>query len=286
MAADRAVSATSVRFVQGMLPEIERKLSVEDRTEAYITRDQIAEHTGLAATAVLPKYYPKQLAETGIVRMTRQGRFGLVETEDGEWRGHSSGWIADTSAYTPTDIPQLELETEDYVLDFDRRAIVRGLLPTTNHWAKNINPHRLILALIHHVGIRRVKLDAKTAAEILGACRATGWRVLQQLKELGFYEDGWVDYGLLLVDPQAILADAQHTEQVRLAKVRRWSVFTRAGREIQGYARQWIEIWRTLSEEDVRPVFWRGMSNGMTRAVDYVRQVFERDALLEPRIEI
>lgn len=286
IAADRAVSTTSVRFVQGMLPEIERKLSVEDRTDAYINREQSAEHTGLPATHILPTYYPKQLAETGIIRMSRQGEFGLVETEDGQWRGKSSGWVADPDAYTPTDIPVLELESEEYILDIEPHLLVAAMAPTTDQWAKNAEAHRLILALIHHVGLKRVKLTARQAGEILARDRVTGWRVLRRLEKLGLYTDGWVDYGVLMVSPDFARADKEHEAKVEKAKLIRWSVFTREGWETKGYATQWVAIKETLAQEDVRPEFWAGLSGTFVNALRYVRDVLAQPYSTGRRIEI
>ena len=285
IAADRAVSTTSVRFVQGILPEIERKLSVGDRTEAYITREQIAEHTGLSATHVIPEHYPRQLTEVGIVRMSRQGEFGLVETDDGQWRGKSSGWVADPAAYTPRDIPALELEAEEYILDVDQQAAVASLAPTTANWAKNPEAHRLVLALVHHVGLKRVKLTAKLAGQILGKTTCTGWRVIKRLEKLGLYVKGWVDYATLLVDASFVVADEEHVERVATGKLVRWSVFTREGWETRGYTKQWQDMLGGLGS-GVREEYREGLSNGFTRALRYVRDVLAQPNSTGRRVEI
>lgn len=271
IAADRAVSTTSVRFVQGMLPEIERKLSVEDRTDAYINREQSAEHTSLSATHILPEYYPRQLAEVGVVQLSRKGEYGMVETSDGQWRGKSSGWVADQDAYTPKDIPALDLEAEDYVLDVDQQAAVACLAPTTTDWAKNPEAHRLVLALIHHTGLRRVKLTAKQAGQILGKTACTGWRVLRRLEQLGMYVKGWVDYAQLLVDAGAALVEKDHAAKVATGKLVRWSVFTKEGWAHRDTAKQWRDMLPTLGE--VREEYRDGVGGTFVRALKYVRDV-------------
>lgn len=273
IAADRSVSTTTVRFVQGVAPEIEQKLSVGERTEAHISRDQISEHTGLSSSSVLPEYYPRQADEVGVIRRVRKGRFGLVELAKNVWRGEATSWTLDWDAYTPKDIPVLALETEDFWVDVDREAVLAALAPTASTWARQAEAHRFVLALIHHAGLRRVKVDAKVVTEVLGTSRSTAYRLLKRLEELGLLADGWMDIQHLVMDASAVQADPEHAESVRLAKVRRWSVFTREGWEVQGYARQALAFRQTVAEDDVRPEFWGRLGGGLTKAVDYLREV-------------
>lgn len=276
IAADRAVSTTSVRFVQGLVPEIERKMAQGDRESAYISRDQIAEHTGLDASKSIQVYYPRQAAEVGIIHMARKGKYGLVPLDDGNWRGQASGWTADMDAYTPTDIPRMKLETEPLWGDIDRAAVKTALGPTTSTWAKEPEAHRLVLALIHHAGLKRVRLDARTAAEILGKSRVTGWRVLKRLEALGLYLDGWVDISSLLIDRTLVTPHEGHQEVVDAAKLRRWSVFTKEGWAARSMTKQWIRDLPTLRREEVRREHWDGLSGTFLRALAYVRDVLDQ----------
>lgn len=273
IAADRSVSTATVRFVQGLAPEIEHKLSVGDRDAAYISRDQVAEHTGLSASAILPTYYPRQLEEVGVIRQARKGRFGLVEVAKNFWRGQATGWTLDWDAYTPKDIPALELETEEFWSDTDPEAILKALAPTASTWAGETEAHRLVLALIHHVGLVRVKLDAKTVATVLGKSRSTASRLLKRLEAMDLLVDGWMDIQHLLVDASAVAVDEKHAETVERAKIRRWSVFTKEGWEIQGFARQWRESRRTMDTTGVRQEYLDRLGGSIAKAVEYVREV-------------
>lgn len=279
MSADLSVSTTTVRFVQGTTPEIEQKLSVGDRDAANISREQLAEYTALDASSILPVYYPRQLAEVGIIVMSTKGEYGLVETSNGGFRGNATGWVLDWDAYEPRDIPELALETEEYLVDVDMQALAVSMLPTTSDWAKEAEAHRLVLALLHHAGLRRVKLTSALAAQILGKSRVTGWRVLRRLEKLGFLVDGWVDISPLLVDPTVVYTDPGHEEAVERAKTVRWSVFTREGWDV----RQMVRLAKVTYPElaaagGVRPEYaklFTGERFSFSRTLQHFRRFME-----------
>jgi hypothetical protein len=273
------VSTTSVRIVQGLAPRIEQKLSVGDhRIEAYINRDEAAECTGLDSTSILSTYYARQLAEVGIVVRTTKGEFGLVETASGTHRGQATGWALDWDAYTPGDIPELELETEEYLVDVDMQAALAGLAPTTSDWAKEAEAHRLVLALIHHAGLRRVKLTSALAARVLGKSRITGWRLLKRLEKLGFLVDGWLDISALLVDATAVMPHPAHEEAVERRRTVHWSVFTREGWDVRQMVRQAEKSYPELAVAGVLPEYaalFTAKRYSFSRTLQYFRRFME-----------
>lgn len=238
--ADHAVTTLVGRFVQGIAPLIGRALAV-GHPEAFLSREQIAEATGLCATYVIPSAYPQQLAQAGVVTMSSQGEFALVEREDGSYRGNACGWVMDWDAYTPTAIPELELVTEPYLIDIDHDAVAAAMAPGAHPWAKETRAHRLAMALLHHADLTRVRLTPQEAAKVLGRSRVTGWRALKDLERLELAApdgDGWwVDLSVLFYDPAMTYPDPLLAPRSEDAKLLREAVFTTKGWEVVSVAR-------------------------------------------------
>lgn len=292
ISADRSVSTSSVRFVHGMVPAVQALLDMgEHRTQAYISRDAAGEATGLEPSKILSTYYPRQLAEVGIVHLSQRGRYGMVPVSEGKWRGEASRWVLDEDGYTPKDIPVIELETEPYRRDTDVKAIIAAMSPTNAVWAKEPEAYRLAMALLHHAGLNRVKVTPQQAGEILGRSRVTGWRTLRKLVNLGgwpLYADGWVDFSTLFYDANLVWADEALVERAKAAETVRWSVFTKAGWEVRDMAKQWRAMLPTLPRlEEVNPVFIENVGHRrMAVTVRYVRMLFEQPFATGRPVEI
>jgi hypothetical protein len=283
ISADRSVSTSSLRLAHGMIPAVEEKLAFHD--EAFLPQAVIGECTGLEPTKVLSRYYPKQRKELGIVLLSHRGKFGMVPTKSGDWRGESSRWILDLDAYTPRDIPVMDLETAPYWGDLDHDAIVPAMKPTSNTWAKEPEAYRLALALLHHGGLAKVKVTPYQAAEILGKSRVTGWRTLRKLEQMGLYRNGWADLSILFRDATLAYDHPELTKRTKAHQERRWTVFTKEGWEVRDAARQWREMLPRIDAiSPVSKVFAHHVGHPHLEAtVRYVREVFSRpDATGQP----
>lgn len=262
-----------------MIPAVEAKLAFHD--EAFISRDAAGEVTGLEPTSILNIHQKAQEREVGILCVTRRGKRGMIAMRNGDWRGEATRWILDMDAYTPTDIPALELENEAHFGDFDSSAVAKNFLPTAKPWMESPESYRLILALIHHVGLNRVKVSAKQAAEILGKHRATGWRTLKALEKLGYYRDGWVDYAVLLVSPDATYESPKLEERTEERRTHRWSVFTREGWAVRVLANQMIRDLPLLRQGPPMKAEFSahvrdGKQRNVSRAIRYFKEVMEK----------
>lgn len=242
ISADRAVSNTTVVFLAGAVPLVQEKLA-KGFEEAYISREQLSEATGLAAGHILSETYPKQVEEAGMVLMTERGEFGMVGTGE-RWRGKACRYVLNPDEYRPKDIPDLELETAPYTHVLDEDAIRSALSPTFTMWERNWRAYRLATALLHHVGVRKVKLNPKQAAEVLGKGRITGWRALRDLAALklarpveGEHNTWWVDLTVAFMDPSWHYKDPETVRRTREAKDLRASIFTVQGWGIRSMAR-------------------------------------------------
>jgi hypothetical protein len=240
--ADRRVCTLSANFIHGIEPLITELVEQgEDRTEAYIARETIAGATGAAACNVLGSTYPQQLAEAGIVTMTSRGEFGMHRRKDGTLRGKACGWAVDWDGYTPGDVPELELESEPYLIDIDEKAVAGAMSPVAHTWARYGRAHHLAMALLHHCGFARVRMTPELAAEVLGKSRITGWRALRDLVSLGLAsKDGghyWVDVSALFYDASLVRTHPEVEQRRQEAHLLRESVFTEKGWAVRSMAR-------------------------------------------------
>lgn len=292
--ADRGVSTTTARFVHGITPLILMRLG-QGHEQAYISREKIADLTGLGASKILPEVYPKQLAEVGVVHKVSDGQFGLHETRSGALRGIASGWIVDWSGWTPKDLPEVQLVTEPGRFSDVSWADAEAMLdPTDVTWAKEARAHRLACALTVHGGLNRMWVTAKLAAEILGKGPVTSWRALKDLERLGFADHGdggwWVDLTLLFAMGKAgaaIHPDLHQRQQDH--ELLRESVFTKAGWEVRKLAKKALEVlaWARAAKERVNQVWADTGGRSLRAAVLYFMRDRERDprawgALPEP----
>lgn len=280
--ADRAVSTASARFVHGAVPLIREKLAL-GHEQAYVAREQIADATGLSASRMLVEHYPRQAAEVGIVARVEHGRFGFHERKDGTTRGIASGWILDEDAYTPADVPEMDLVTEPYRLYVQMSVVDAAMSPAEATWAKESRAHRLACALLHHAGLNRVWLTPEQAAEILGCRRFTGRRALKDLERLGLarpHEDGWwVDLSPQLYDESALEPHEDLREQAEEHYLLRRSVFTKEGREVRQMAREGRRVLALARERGdvVRPEYAAAVGRSLRQAVLYFARLVRSD---------
>lgn len=242
--ADRSLSASTARFVHGIVPVVRTLLTQgRDRTEAFISRETLAAATGLHPSDVI-EYARRQEREAGAVVMTSVGEFSTEHHEESRTGRKACGYAL--GEYEPQDLPQIAVPVRPYVIDIDHEAIADAISPVSDYWLKEVRAHRLVMALLHHGGLNSWGLTPALAGEILGRSALTGRRALADLERMGLCsKEGrtfWVDVSSLFYDSSLNREHPEVAERLRDAEALKASSASPRGWEVRNLARTAREV--------------------------------------------
>jgi len=271
LAPDLDIPTSHLVYTALWAPVVAADMEIRDSQVAYLSRDRLAEATGMQGPKLmLPGGVVERAASTvGIVRMVVRGVPGAVALENGEgWRGEATSWTVTRSLDDFTHTPVRTAETPRVVTDgrvlqdgeVDLRAVavwLNPLHPWWGHKAAGPTGMRAVAALITRYGWVDLLLSASDVAAILGAHRQTAWRVLTALADLGLAErEGkrgrWrlrlaSRLGQLTADDVKYNPRRPTPPSAARARVHDWGWFSREGRAVRARARsivtEMIEGW-------------------------------------------